>query len=74
MLSTFLQEYVQAAYGRSDYYGLFYGGGGRLLACQVVGLLTIAAWVIANMMLFFTTFKVGPVSGDLPPIITNNKE
>ena len=49
---------MQAAYGRSDYYGLFYGGGGRLLACQVVGLLTIAAWVTANMTLFFTTFKV----------------
>ncbi len=30
-----VQEYVEQAYGRSDHYGLFYGGGGSLLASQV---------------------------------------
>jgi Amt family ammonium transporter len=51
------QEYIQQAYKRSDNYGLFYGGGGKLLACQVVGLLVIAAWTMTNMFLFFSAFK-----------------
>ena len=51
------QEYVMQAYGRADNYGLFYGGGGRLLASQVVGLLVIAAWTVTNMILFFSIFK-----------------
>lgn len=38
-------------------YGLFYGGGGRLLASQVVGILAIFGWVTANMVPFFYVFK-----------------
>lgn len=30
------------SYGRADYYGLFYVGGGRPLTSQVVGFLVIA--------------------------------
>jgi Amt family ammonium transporter len=29
------QEYVEEAYGRSEYYGAFYGSKGNLLASQV---------------------------------------
>lgn len=39
-------------------YGLFYpGGGGRLLASQVIGILVIFGWVTANMVPFFYVFK-----------------
>jgi len=44
-------------YGPKPHYGLFYGGGGRLLGCQVIGILVIAGWVIVNMTLFFGVFK-----------------
>jgi len=52
------EEYVMEAYGRAPYYGAFYkGGGGRLLACQIVGILVIAAWVCTLMGIFFAIFK-----------------
>mmetsp|Transcript_25762 Transcript_25762/g.56124 ORF Transcript_25762/g.56124 Transcript_25762/m.56124 type:complete len:537 (+) Transcript_25762:75-1685(+) len=39
-------------------YGLFYpGGGGRLLASQVIGILVIAGWTSAMMAPFFAIFK-----------------
>eukprot|EP00798_Chlamydomonas_sp_ICE-L_P027924 gene27924-2530_t len=39
-------------------YGLFYpGGGGRLLASQVVGVLVIIGWVCGNMVPLFYTLK-----------------
>ncbi len=39
-------------------FGLFYpGGGGRLLASQVIGVLVIFGWVSANMIPFFYIFK-----------------
>lgn len=52
------KEYIQEAYGRSDNYGLFYGGGGRLLACQLVGVAVIAGWTCVNMGIFFYIFKM----------------
>lgn len=39
-------------------YGLFYGGGGWLLASQVVGVLAIIVWVVGLMVPFFYVFKV----------------
>ena len=39
-------------------YGLFYyGGGGLLLASQIIGILVIFAWVTVNMVPFFYIFK-----------------
>ncbi|GLC53594.1 hypothetical protein PLESTB_000766500 [Pleodorina starrii] len=50
--------YIVQSYTRVSYpYGLFYGGGGRLLACQVIGVLTIAGWTLAWMMPFFWVLK-----------------
>ncbi|GFR40283.1 hypothetical protein Agub_g442, partial [Astrephomene gubernaculifera] len=38
-------------------YGLFYGGGGKLIACQVIGVLAIGAWTLGLMFPFFWIFK-----------------
>ncbi|GFH06636.1 ammonium transporter [Haematococcus lacustris] len=61
-----MQEYVQQAYGtgmsvpyqRGEYYGLFYGGGGRLLASQVVGILAIVGWVCGLTGILFFVLKM----------------
>lgn len=50
------EKYVQQVYGlerRGNFYGLFYGGGGNLLACQVVGILAIAGWTLGLLGPFF---------------------
>jgi Amt family ammonium transporter len=66
------QEYIFQVYGgyhadatgdtsniQAYPYGAFYpGGGGRLLACQIIGILVIFGWVAANMIPFFYIFKV----------------
>lgn len=60
------QEYARQFYARADDsypYGLLYGGGGMLLACQVLGVLAIGAWVLAIMGPFFYLFKVGGPGG-----------
>ncbi|KAH8091922.1 ammonium transmembrane transporter [Aureococcus anophagefferens] len=44
---------MRAAYGNADRAGLFYTGDGSMLACQVVALLLITAWVAATMTPFF---------------------
>ncbi|GLC60451.1 hypothetical protein PLESTB_001613900 [Pleodorina starrii] len=53
------QEYVRQVYPtRGIYpYGLFYGGGGRLLASQVIGVLAIAGWVCGTMGPFFLALR-----------------
>ena len=52
------KENLKAAYEIDvDIYGLFYGGGGKLLACQVVGLVVISLWVFAMMLPFFLILK-----------------
>ncbi|KXZ49707.1 hypothetical protein GPECTOR_20g564 [Gonium pectorale] len=52
------KEYLQESYSRTSYpYGLFYGGGGKLLGCQVVGVLAIAAWTVGLMAAFFAILK-----------------
>eukprot|EP00963_Diacronema_lutheri_P000386 scaffold24_cov341-Pavlova_lutheri.AAC.75 len=50
------EKYVQQVYtldDRGNYYGLFYGGGGNLLACQLVGILAIAGWTLGLLGPFF---------------------
>jgi hypothetical protein len=48
---------ILTAYGPdspvSNHAGIFYGGGGTLLGCQVVALLFIAGWAVATMAPFF---------------------
>lgn len=65
------KEYVQTAYDTARYgsnygtgdgtgftYGLFYpGGGGQLLAAQVIGILAIFGWVVGLMTIFFSILK-----------------
>jgi len=50
-------EYVGQAYPNGKYGG-FMGGGGSLLACQVVGILVILAWVTAMMGPMFFVMKL----------------
>ncbi|KAG0457318.1 hypothetical protein HPP92_022171 [Vanilla planifolia] len=56
------EEFVNEAYpGRPGRpYGLFMGGGGRLLASHIIQILVIAGWVSATMgPLFFALHKMG---------------
>lgn len=56
------KEYVLQAYpGRSSRpYGLFMGGGGRLLAAHIIDILVILGWVSATMgPLFYVLHKLG---------------
>ena len=48
---------MRAAYGNADRAGLIYTGDGSMLACQVVALLLITAWVAATMTPFFLLMK-----------------
>jgi len=45
---------MRAAYGNTSRAGLFYTGDGAMLACQVIALLAITAWVVVLMFPFFT--------------------
>eukprot|EP00531_Pseudo-nitzschia_arenysensis_P003682 CAMPEP_0116137384 /NCGR_PEP_ID=MMETSP0329-20121206/12220_1 /TAXON_ID=697910 /ORGANISM="Pseudo-nitzschia arenysensis, Strain B593" /LENGTH=499 /DNA_ID=CAMNT_0003632297 /DNA_START=30 /DNA_END=1529 /DNA_ORIENTATION=+ len=53
-VGLFSAEELQATAGYStSSYGLFMGGGGKLLACQVIAVVWICAWVFAVMTPFF---------------------
>lgn len=65
------QEYIYQVYGGTHRdglgvssnlaaypYGAFYGGGGKLLGCQIIGICVIFGWVAANMIPFFYIFKM----------------
>jgi ammonium transporter, Amt family len=45
-------------YTAYPYGAFYYGGGGRLLAAQLVGICSIFAWVAGNMLPFFYIFKL----------------
>ncbi|KAG2488574.1 hypothetical protein HYH03_012893 [Edaphochlamys debaryana] len=59
------KDYICESYGKDCTapgvgvvpHGLFYGGGGRLLASQVIGVLCIAAWVMGLMGTLFSLLK-----------------
>ncbi|KAG2659894.1 ammonium transporter 1 member 3-like [Panicum virgatum] len=55
------REYVEQIYGAPGRpYGLFMGGGGRLLAAHVVQILSIVGWVSLTMgPLFYALHKLG---------------
>ena len=51
--------YVNQAYGPSGQvqYGLFFGGGAKLLACQCLGVICIIAWVAVTIGSLFALMK-----------------
>ncbi|GLI71066.1 hypothetical protein VaNZ11_015983 [Volvox africanus] len=59
------RDYICESYGKDCTipgsgvvpHGLFYGGGGRLLASQVIGVVTIFAWVYGLLTLLFAVLK-----------------
>jgi Amt family ammonium transporter len=54
------QQYVEEIYGAGRPYGLFMGGGGRLLAAHIVQIVVIAGFVSFTMApLFFALNKLG---------------
>ncbi|XP_006647528.2 ammonium transporter 1 member 3 [Oryza brachyantha] len=57
------KEYVEQIYGQPGKkrpYGLFMGGGGRLLAAHIVQILVIVGWVSATMgTLFYVLHRLG---------------
>ncbi|KAI4965954.1 ammonium transporter 1 member 1 [Hordeum vulgare subsp. vulgare] len=54
------RQYVEEIYGPGRPYGLFLGGGGRLLAAHIVQILVIAGFVSCTMgPLFFALKKLG---------------
>ena len=50
------EGYVAQAYGLGEY-GIFYGGSGKLLGNQILGVVVIALWVSALLGAFFYAFK-----------------
>lgn len=50
------EGYVAQAYGLAEY-GVFYGGSGNLLACQIIGIIVIIAWTCTLLGLFFGAFR-----------------
>nr|CAH67993.1 OSIGBa0157K09-H0214G12.4 [Oryza sativa] len=54
------QKYVEEIYGAGRPYGLFMGGGGKLLAAHVIQILVIFGWVSCTMgPLFYGLKKLG---------------
>ncbi|CAD6263091.1 unnamed protein product [Miscanthus lutarioriparius] len=51
------QKYVEEIYGAGRPYGLFMGGGGKLLAAQIIQILVIAGWVSCTMGPLFYALK-----------------
>lgn len=45
----------------SSGYGLFYGGGGELLGCQICGVLAIIAWVAGTLTPFFMGLRMAGI-------------
>ncbi|KAH7278107.1 hypothetical protein KP509_38G024700 [Ceratopteris richardii] len=61
------KDYARQAYRDDMNYGLFMGGGGKLLAAQIIDILVIAGWVTALMFpLFYLlhTFNLLRISKD----------
>ena len=52
-----VESKVIATYGYADGWGLFYGGGGKQLGIQVLGVVVIAAWSCSTAGLLFYALK-----------------
>ncbi|PRW61429.1 ammonium transporter [Chlorella sorokiniana] len=54
------ETFTKAAYGYAADWGVFYGGSGRQLGMQLLGLVCIAAWTCAlSFLLFWSLRKAG---------------
>ncbi|KAF5813780.1 putative ammonium transporter AmtB-like domain, ammonium/urea transporter [Helianthus annuus] len=51
------KQYVHQVYATGRPYGLFMGGGGKLLAAQIIQILVIFEWVSATMAPLFYALK-----------------
>ncbi|CAN8270522.1 unnamed protein product [Cochlearia groenlandica] len=51
------ERYVNEIYGTGRHYGLFMGGGGKLLGAQLVQIIVIVGWVSATMGTLFFILK-----------------
>jgi len=52
------EQYVSEVYGHTGDYGAFMGGEGRLLGCQIVGILAIMGWVSVTLGPLFYVMRV----------------
>ncbi|GBG41633.1 hypothetical protein CBR_g74721 [Chara braunii] len=54
------KSFLMEAYGKVEGtpYGLFYGGGGKLLAAQLIGAICIAAWTAVTMGVLFYALQM----------------
>ena len=50
-------KYVAQAYSSDQDVGIFYGGNGKLLAAEIVGIIVIFLWVMATQGLLFYALK-----------------
>jgi ammonium transporter, Amt family len=51
------EKYVAEAYGTTGNAGIFYGGNGKILACQLCEIAVLSAWVMGLMGVFFFVLK-----------------
>jgi len=51
------KEYFAIVYFESEHYGLFYGGGAKILAANVVFIFAVIGWVIVNICPIFIILK-----------------
>jgi len=52
------QKFVTQVYGEGRDFGIFYGGSGKLLACQLLGVLCIIGWVVVNIGSIFMGMRM----------------
>jgi len=54
------KEFMAESYGNDSSYGIFYGGNGKLLGANIVGIIAITAWVLPTIgTVFFCLNKAG---------------
>lgn len=79
-VGLFAQKDLQATAGYStSAYGLFFGGGGDLLLCQICGILWICGWITVIMTPFFLLlnavgmFRVDPLEEEVGLDISHHR-
>lgn len=52
------EQYVSEVYGHTGDYGLFMGGKGNLLGCQIIGVMSIIGWVSVTLGPIFYVMRI----------------